>query len=167
MINFWIYCSLLLCSLFDTLIFLVASKPSSWFSNSNMVLWTWKTDFRNGMACGDLIIQIFEVFRYLAVPAAPRLNPGRPNGVDLVHEDDGGRVLPRHHKQLPHHPAALACSNRTVAVCRDIDLWDLYRWTSGQAPIRKREWKCILCDEQLRAQAGSCLIVEYATLDCQ
>ena len=68
------------------------------------------------MACGDLIIQIFEVFRYLAVPAAPRLNPGRPNGVDLVHEDDGGRVLPRHHKQLPHHPAALTCGTRAVAV---------------------------------------------------
>ena len=66
------------------------------------------------MACGDLIIQIFEVFRYLAVPAAPRLNPGRPDGVDLVHEDDGGRVLPRHHEQLPHHSAALACT-RTVA----------------------------------------------------
>ena len=50
-------------------------------------------------------------FMYLAVAAATRLNPGRANGVDLVHEDDGGRVLPRHHKQLPHHPAALACKN--------------------------------------------------------
>ena len=77
------------------------------------------------MACGDLIIQIFEDFRYLAVPAAPRLNPGRPDGVDLVHEDDGGRVLPRHHKQLPHHPAALACGNRAVAVLKRILKYDI------------------------------------------
>ena len=46
---------------------------------------------------------------YLAVASASRLNPGRPDGIDLVHEDDGGRVLPCHHKQLPHHPATLAC----------------------------------------------------------
>ena len=96
------------------------------------------------MACGDLIIQIFEVFRYLAVPAAPRLNPGRPDGVDLVHEDDGGRVLPRHHKQLPHHPAALACGNRAVAVLMTIanilkydqNILPMNFWTSSDPETR-------------------------------
>merc|ERR1719458_697960 len=57
-------------------------------------------------------IQLIQQFQHgplnLTVAAATRLNPGGANGVDLVHEDDGGCVLPRHPKQLPHHPAALA-----------------------------------------------------------
>ena len=44
----------------------------------------------------------------LAVSAAARLYPGAADAVDLVHEDDAGRVLLRHHEQLPHHPTALA-----------------------------------------------------------
>ena len=57
----------------------------------------------------------------LTVPSTPGLDPSGSDGVDLVHEDDGGRVLPRHHEQLPHHPAALTWEdnsvNRILASC--------------------------------------------------
>jgi hypothetical protein len=40
-------------------------------------------------------------------PARPALPPRTPDRVDLVHENNARRVLPRHHKQLPHHPTPL------------------------------------------------------------
>mmetsp|Transcript_13197 Transcript_13197/g.33484 ORF Transcript_13197/g.33484 Transcript_13197/m.33484 type:complete len:417 (-) Transcript_13197:74-1324(-) len=42
-----------------------------------------------------------------AAAAAAAAHPRAPDRVDLVHEDDRRRVLPRHHEQLPHHPRPL------------------------------------------------------------
>lgn len=44
----------------------------------------------------------------LTVPSTPGLNSSGADGVDLVHEDDGGRMLSSHHEQLSHHATALA-----------------------------------------------------------
>ena len=44
----------------------------------------------------------------LTVPSTPWLDSSGSDGVDLVHEDDGGRMLSSHHEQLSHHATALA-----------------------------------------------------------
>mmetsp|Transcript_399 Transcript_399/g.1076 ORF Transcript_399/g.1076 Transcript_399/m.1076 type:complete len:286 (-) Transcript_399:252-1109(-) len=41
-------------------------------------------------------------------PAAAALHARRADAVNLVHEDDGRRVLPRHHEELAHHAGPLA-----------------------------------------------------------
>ena len=65
-------------------------------------------DVLGGLEAVKLIEELQHGPLDLAVPASAGLYPGGADAVDLVHEDDAGRVLPRHHEQLPHHPAALA-----------------------------------------------------------
>ena len=53
-------------------------------------------------------VQLVEKFEHGAlhfgISAAAGLDAGRPDGVNLVHEDDGGGVLASHDEQLSNHP---------------------------------------------------------------
>ena len=65
-------------------------------------------DVLGGLKAVQLIEELQHGPLDLAVSAAAGLDPGAPDAVNLVHKDDGGGVLPGHHEQLPHHPAALS-----------------------------------------------------------
>mmetsp|Transcript_18451 Transcript_18451/g.46679 ORF Transcript_18451/g.46679 Transcript_18451/m.46679 type:complete len:312 (-) Transcript_18451:612-1547(-) len=66
-------------------------------------------DVVGGREAVQLVEQLEHGALHLAVPAAARVVCARrPDGVHLVHEDDGGRVLPRHDEQLAHHARPLA-----------------------------------------------------------
>ena len=56
----------------------------------------------------ELVEELEHGALHLAVAARAALDARRADRVDLVHEDDGGRVLARHHEQLAHHARALA-----------------------------------------------------------
>jgi len=56
----------------------------------------------------ELVEQLEHRALHLRVAAAAALYPLRADGVDLVHEDERGRVLARHDEELPHHARPLA-----------------------------------------------------------
>ena len=148
----------------DTLIFLVASKPSSWLSNSNIVLWTWIQI--NNIINDRSILKKSANFHNMYQVGVPRCRLRFPT---QSWSTRWNRSRPwrwwKAHAPLPSQTAPSPSGYPRLR------LWfwywglkeDIYRWTSGLALIRKREWKCILCDEQLRAQAGSFLGMEFAT----
>ena len=63
-------------------------------------------DVLGGLKAVKLVEELQHRALDLAVPTRAPLQAGGADGVDLIHEDDGGRVFPGHHKQLPHHAGA-------------------------------------------------------------
>ena len=61
-------------------------------------------DVLGGLEAVELVEELQHGPLHLGVPpAATALYPRGADGVDLVHEDDGGRVLSSHHEQLANH----------------------------------------------------------------
>ena len=65
-------------------------------------------DVLRGLKSVQLVEQLQHGSLDLGISSTSGLDPGRPNGVDFVHEDDGGRVLPGHDEELSNHSGALA-----------------------------------------------------------
>ena len=61
-----------------------------------------------GLEAVELVEQLQHSALYFTVTARATLDTRRADRVDLVHEDDGRRVLARHHEQLADHARALA-----------------------------------------------------------
>ena len=65
-------------------------------------------DVLRSLEAVQLVEQLEHGALHFGVTAAAGLDPGRSDGVDLVHEDDGGRVLAGHDEQLADHPGSFS-----------------------------------------------------------
>ncbi len=64
-------------------------------------------DVLGGLEAVQLIEQLQHRPLHLTVTTWATLQARRPDGVDLVHEDDGGGVFSSHDEQLAHHAGTL------------------------------------------------------------
>lgn len=60
-------------------------------------------DVLGGLKAIQLVEELQHGPLHLTVSTRASLQPGRADRVDLVHEDDGGRMLTGHDEQFTHH----------------------------------------------------------------
>lgn len=63
-------------------------------------------DVLGGLEPIQLVEELQHSSLHLTVSSWSSLQPRRADGVDLIHEDDGGCVFPGHDEQLSHHTSS-------------------------------------------------------------
>mmetsp|Transcript_19304 Transcript_19304/g.42066 ORF Transcript_19304/g.42066 Transcript_19304/m.42066 type:complete len:233 (+) Transcript_19304:116-814(+) len=98
------------------------------------------------VVCRLEAIELVKQFKHrplnLGVTTLLSVHTARSDGVDLVHEDDGGCMLAGHHEELAHHAASLAnvLLDQFTARYSDEAALSVVRHCSGQQRLAGSRW---------------------------